>query len=230
MAELNFSTAPTPDPPQAAFDQHLPLSSTIQQDFSRASYFSIDFYKKYFDVSTEEITKKVKMAVNPTDKKFLTNQNQPELYGSIWSTITSLFVSMIFGNLSSMMSGKYWEGNISSMITASFFCFFYIIISPILYKFLAKHDEFPSYIALVSLLGYSTLYFIPISFGRFLVGRKINILISIAGGAAMAYSIFVKLVAFYSDDTSKTKTMIANLAIAGITFLVLVFIQYLAFK
>lgn len=231
MDDLNFSTSPPQQPPQAAFDDHLPLSGVLNQEFSRSSYFSLNYYKRYFNISTDDITSRIKHAINPVDKKFLTTNSAPELYGTLWSTITALFISMIFGNLSAWKTyGNAWRRNISSMVTASIFCFFYLVGSPIAYKFLAKASEIPSFVSLLSLLGYSNLYLIPIAILRFLVGKKIDFLISIAGGIAVAYSIFIKLTAFYNETSNKQKMMIPNLSLAAAAFFKVFVIQYLSFK
>ena len=74
------------------------------------------------------------------------------------------------------------------------------------------------------------LFMIPITVLRFIVGKKIDFFVSLLGGCAAGYSIFVKLSAFYNDQTANMKMSYINLIYAAATILLFIFVQYLCYK
>ena len=118
---------------------------------------------------------------------------------------------MVFGNLSSMLRIKEWSRSISHMVTGSIISFFYIVASPFVYKWISKENNPPSIISLVSLLGYNYIYLIPTALVRFVVGKKIDFLVSVIGGLIAGYSNIVKLNAFYNDSTANQNMKSKNL-------------------
>jgi hypothetical protein len=232
MEELAFATSEQPVVTPAFNEATMLMDGTVpKQNFSISSIFSWNYYKQFFNVTTDDIIERVKLAINPRDKKFLSSQDQPELYGPIWATITSGFVSMVFGNLSAWITyGKDWKRSISHVFTAETICFIYTFLSPLLYRSLGKASNPPSVISLMGLFGYTLLFMIPISAARFIVGKKLDFIISIAGSLVAGYSIFNKLVAFYNDHDASMKMGTINLIYAGITILLIILVQYLCFK
>ena len=232
MEELSFSTniGTGSESLGQVYNPATPLSDGTE-NFSKSSFFSWNYYKKYFNVSTEDIISRAKMCCDPRDKKFLQSQNESELYGAIWSLITSLFLCMVIGNISSMISlGNAWNRSISHIITASTLCFIYVFLSPFVYRYLTKSFAPPSTVSLISLFGYTLLLMVPIAIVRLIIGRMLNIIASIAGGALCGYSIFIKLSAFYNEENSKKKIIPINAIFSLVTLLVVMLSEYLCFK
>ena len=232
MEDLSFATSEQPQI-NHPFTEATPLGdgTTQPQSFSFSSLFSWNYYKQFFNVTSDDIVERIKLAINPRDKKFLSSQSQQELYGPIWATITSGFASMIFGNLSAWIAyGSNWKRNIANVFTAEIFCFIFTFLSPFLYRYLGKANNPPSIISLMGLFGYTLLFMIPIAAARFIVGKKIDFIVSFAGSAVAGYSIFIKLSAFYNDQNASVKMGTINLAYGASTILLIVLVQYLCFK
>ena len=232
MEELSFSTniGSGSESLGQVYNPAAPLSDGAES-FSKSSLFSWNYYKQFFNVSTEEIISRAKMCCDPRDKKFLQSQNVLELYGAIWSLVTSLFLCMVIGNVSSMLSlGDKWNRSISHIITASTLCSIYVFLTPFVYRYLTKSYAPPSTVSLISLFGYTLLLMVPIAAVRLIIGRMLNIIASIAGGAVCGYSIFIKLSAFYNEENSKQKILQINAIFALITLLIVMLSEYLCFK
>eukprot|EP00658_Telonema_sp_P-2_P004379 TRINITY_DN1163_c0_g1_i2.p1 TRINITY_DN1163_c0_g1~~TRINITY_DN1163_c0_g1_i2.p1 ORF type:complete len:162 (-),score=30.98 TRINITY_DN1163_c0_g1_i2:899-1384(-) len=74
-------------------------------DFSDASRFSVEFYRQYFDVDTDQVQSRIMKALKPMSSSFIDEVGpNPDLYGPFWISATLVFVTAAAGNLASYIS------------------------------------------------------------------------------------------------------------------------------
>eukprot|EP00456_Euglypha_rotunda_P016130 TRINITY_DN15278_c0_g2_i1.p1 TRINITY_DN15278_c0_g2~~TRINITY_DN15278_c0_g2_i1.p1 ORF type:complete len:182 (+),score=29.08 TRINITY_DN15278_c0_g2_i1:107-652(+) len=125
MSEIHIGMTEKPDPPQIEF-QDIPHSNQGSGGYSadtkedtdqllspptvlvnnpggpdpNASFVSIDFYRKYFDVSTSTVLSRVWRASFPIPgQQFYQEDDRPDLYGSFWIATTVVLLLAASGNL-----------------------------------------------------------------------------------------------------------------------------------
>lgn len=81
------------------------------------SFWTVEYYQKYFNVTTEDVVERIKRSVIPfgSDNYLVSHiRPNPDLYGPIWICITLIFSIAISGNIAnyfqSASSGKFhWK-------------------------------------------------------------------------------------------------------------------------
>lgn len=69
--------------------------------------FSINYWREYFDVTEQEITAKVKAAVNPTTNEFeQLIEAKVDLYGPFWISTTLIFTMIVAPGIWSIFGSK----------------------------------------------------------------------------------------------------------------------------
>lgn len=71
------------------------------------SVWQIEYYQKYFNVSTNEVLARISGSIVPTfNQNFLINKIRPnpDLYGPFWICTTLIFTIAISGNMYSFLS------------------------------------------------------------------------------------------------------------------------------
>lgn len=149
-----------------------------QEDSSTAAigpkknFFSFAFYQQYFDVDTEQVTKRLVNSAIPTHKNFITEfvQPIPDLYGPFWVCCTLVFSIGIFSNIAQYIENKGGAGEYGSdfrMVTgASSLIASYVLIVPFIISttlWYRKADIQYSFLEVVCAYGYSLAIFIPVS-------------------------------------------------------------------
>ncbi|GMR34294.1 hypothetical protein PMAYCL1PPCAC_04489, partial [Pristionchus mayeri] len=136
------------------------------------NFFSFSFYQQYFDVDTDQVTKRLVNSFIPTHKNFITEfvQPIPDLYGPFWVCCTLIFSIGIFSNIAQYIENQGGAGEYGSdfrMVTgatsliASYVLFIPLIISTTLWY--RKADIQYSFLEVVCAYGYSLAIFIPVS-------------------------------------------------------------------
>lgn len=149
----------------------------------KSHMFQINFYRKYFDLDTDEFILKLKNAINPLNKESTTIQHEEdsatELYGFIWITGSLIFLMFVSSTGSNILanwlhsSDKKYEYDFD-LLTLSI-CLFYgynIIIPLALYAFTTWGLKFPQGISLtrvISIYGYTNILWLPITVVNFLI-------------------------------------------------------------
>ena len=65
-----------------------------------SSLFSLEPYKRYFDVDTADVLHRLRLACIPFGSAFATTVHEkPDLYGPLWIAATLVFLSSTTGNL-----------------------------------------------------------------------------------------------------------------------------------
>lgn len=200
-------------------------------DFSKSSLFSLNFYKQYFNVTPDEIKLHMKLAILPNDKRFLTDPSQTELYGAFWFCVTSTFISGAFGNIHNILQDNKNEYvyDISNNITALSVCLIYTFIGPYIYRFYTKKYDPPRLISLMSLLGYSMLYLVPISI-MILLTPFFKTVTSLLGAVLYSLSLFRKVHGYYTVASYAKEARIFNIALCVASLLLVMFVEYILFR
>jgi len=134
--------------------------------------FSLEFYRRCWDVTTNEVRLRVKSAVYPKQDFISGLHGKPDLYGPFWVAVTLCFSTAICGNLSNFIQNR---GNSSFKYTPEFervtsaasAIFGYAFIFPFVMSIVLHYSKIMMGFSAVELLtayGYSLSVFIPISF------------------------------------------------------------------
>ena len=218
--ESNYIKSPIPNP--------LLENTQFSPQIVNASIFSLDYYKHFFNVNTEDVGKRILMTINPLEKQFFTVANPPDLYGPIWISFTSIFLMLIFGNLTCLFDqGRQWTFNFYPFVVAGILTSLYVFGCPFLYRYFARLLESPTIIQLICLFGYSTVFMIPTGLFCLIVGLKASFFIGLIGSFIMGWSIFTKLNHFYE---SSPRALIPNLVASGISSVVCFLVAFLLFR
>ncbi|CAJ0963485.1 unnamed protein product, partial [Mesorhabditis belari] len=139
---------------------------------TKRNFFSFSFYQQFFDVDTEQVTKRLMNSVIPTHNSFIADfiQPMPDLYGPFWVAVTLVFSIGIFSNIAQYIENEGGTGEYGSdfrMVTgASTLITSYLVFIPlILYALIwyRKSEVQFSYFEILCAYGYSLTIFIPVS-------------------------------------------------------------------
>ena len=141
------------------------VGMTFQKTWVDKMLCCLDFLRKYFTITTDEVRQRLIHGLIPFNSKFYDiSVNSPDLYGPFWIYTTLIFVIAAGGSLS-----KYFQGK----TTSNFFQQFVPVAGAIIYTigfglpfviyiFLKCFGESTSYFSIVCVYGYSLTVFIPI--------------------------------------------------------------------
>lgn len=229
--------------PQTPLQQH---TDSLTKSFE-GGYFSLNHYRQYFNIDTNEFIDNCKSSLNPLAK--LPNDDNYEspgdLYGAVWITATLLFLLFFCNSLAELLSSWFSITNPDDSIKINYFkmlvssinlLYGYIIIIPtLLYLIIAfylKISPLMSLTKFISIYAYTNLLWIPAALLSIFRGFLINhngmdsILkwTCIAIGALLSgCSIMIKLKDYFdnsfSEENEKEKiTLLALLGLAHFGF------------
>lgn len=138
--------------------------------------FSFDFYSRYFDVDTDDVTSRLLWSVFPGGKTgaFLRSKIRPnpDLYGPFWVCVTLVFSVAISGNLASYLtdqgpSKRRWHYDFHQVTLAATAVFTYACLVPaLLYSVLwwaSSGSKSLPFVQLICVYGYSLTIYVPAS-------------------------------------------------------------------
>jgi len=137
-----------------------------------ATFYSIDYYRTFFNVSTAQILKRLSKAVvplpgNPFYREEDTENNKPDLYGPFWICTTVIISMAAAGNLGSYFTEpqkQEWQTDFELMTMAASVFYFSISVAPfLLYLALSRVGLDKSLVEVVSIYGYSLTVYVPAS-------------------------------------------------------------------
>lgn len=148
---------------------------------SAKSFWSIDYYQKFFDVDTRDVVERIIASVTPKwDNKLKHHvQTKPDLYGPFWISVTLIFTIAISGNVANYLqhaNTKYhWKYDFHLVSYAATAIFAYVTLVPSILWGLLKwssqvndvqgleEDASPGALELICIYGYSLFIYIPVS-------------------------------------------------------------------
>ncbi len=137
-----------------------------------ASWWNVDYYKPYFDLSTQDAIRRVGRAMWPfTKQSFVEAEQKADLYVPIWTYFTLVITMSSFGSLVAAMDASTSSGTITLSLDYSKISYcatvlgFFFFINPALFCIFFKCKGSAIGLAqLICMAGYSLVPFIPISF------------------------------------------------------------------
>ncbi|XP_014249354.1 protein YIPF2 [Cimex lectularius] len=139
----------------------------------KVSVWQLEFYKKLFDVDTEEVLHRLRWSFVPYGNFLQTCvKDKPDLYGPFWISMTLIFSMTITGNIadyfqSSLGEDRHWKYNFHTVTTIAMVIFFYSWLLPcVIWAFLHWYGsslEKLKLMQIISLYGYCLFIFVPLS-------------------------------------------------------------------
>jgi hypothetical protein len=135
-----------------------------------ASYFSLDYYKQFFDVDTDQVVFRIKSSFWPIKNTFMAQvAGKGDMYGPIWVSSTLIFMMAFAGNIvdwkesykTNNVDG--WHYDFNKVTLAATVIYTYITVIPLLlwavFKYSATNP--PSLLDTITVYGYSMFVYIP---------------------------------------------------------------------
>eukprot|EP01006_Ploeotia_vitrea_P043393 TRINITY_DN66724_c4_g4_i2.p1 TRINITY_DN66724_c4_g4~~TRINITY_DN66724_c4_g4_i2.p1 ORF type:complete len:282 (+),score=132.35 TRINITY_DN66724_c4_g4_i2:100-945(+) len=140
-----------------------------QQDDSNASIFSMRYYRRFFNVTTNKVVHRLTRSVLPSTKEFLTEEERADLYGPLWICSTLVFLTAAAGNFASYLEfddadGKQtWKYDFEKVTLAASLFYSTISILPVaVYIWLRRLGQPRALTDLICIYGYSLTIFVPV--------------------------------------------------------------------
>lgn len=226
QADLQFDTVPTTAVPI----DNSPFANPITNDsYAQSSMFSFQYYRRFFDVTTEEVFSRIRAAIIPMERRFLHNIEKPDLYGPVWITATISFLTFAFGNISLWIRrGKDFTYSFGSLV------FTYVVLNlwtfggPFVIWYLDRAQG-PAITSVMTLFGYSTLYIAASSLTTILLGVKFGFVLVLVAAGAGAFSILTKMQYHERSESWKLKGMTVSSIAAIVYFFIHLFVHFICF-
>jgi hypothetical protein len=212
-------------------------SNQILRD-PNASYYSLAYYRCFFDVSTNQILSRLLRSLLPFKKFYTEDDNQPDYYGPFWICTTLIFVLAATGNFASYLlfrankangtetgdanakKEEVWNLNFSKITIAASVFYCYITVIPILFYYLISRAGVSgkSMMEISSLFGYSLF---PYLFACFLSIPPVSWLRWLSISFAYCFSILFLLKNLWTETNAKLVPIMIGLiaATAGLALL-----------
>lgn len=195
---------------------------------NQGSIFSLNFYRSYFNVDTNEVLHRLIMGLNPLDSDFTKEISRPDLYGPIWLTVTGPFLMLVLGNIYALVQGNR-HFNFASFVTSLMVTTLFTFGAPFGYRWFTASLSPPPIIMTICLFGYIMVHMIHVSFFCMIMGSNAAFLATILGGALAGVSLFRKLNSAY-DELSRGKALVPNIIISVIPGIVFFIAEHVCFQ
>ncbi|CAG5104291.1 Oidioi.mRNA.OKI2018_I69.chr1.g1181.t1.cds [Oikopleura dioica] len=193
------------------------------------SLFSISFYQKCWDVTTNEVRLRVKSAMMPREDFLKNLRGKPDLYGPFWVAVTLCFSTAICGNLANFVQNKgdpayVYAPEFERVTSAASAIFGYVFVFPMFLSVVMYYSKIMTGFSAVELLtayGYSLSIFIPISFFWIIPVEFIRWLLvifaSVVSGAVVGLPIYNGLKAVTNKQKAYAVLALAVVANLGLS-------------
>ncbi|KAL1509054.1 hypothetical protein ABEB36_003855 [Hypothenemus hampei] len=151
-----------------------------QETQPNKSFWTIEYYQKFFDVNTKDVLERIIASVTPKWDNSLKHhlRTKPDLYGPFWICVTLIFTIAISGNVANYLqhaSTKYhWKYDFHLVSYAATTICLYVVLVPCIIWALLKYTSItndieeleqdtvtPGALELVCIYGYSLFIYIP---------------------------------------------------------------------
>ena len=133
---------------------------------TKPKYWSVEFFKPFFDVTTEVILHRLLLALQPFSASDFFSGSLPDLYAPFWLATTLICVLTVSGNAASYLTlgAEHFSANLSLLVSCATLVYGIIATVPVGIYCMLKHESSEvRYLPLLSLYGYSLLPFLPAS-------------------------------------------------------------------
>nr|XP_023030103.1 protein YIPF1 isoform X2 [Leptinotarsa decemlineata] len=161
-------------------DKILPPLPSSRQGSSK-SFWSMEYYQKFFDVDTKDVLDRILASVTPKWDNNLKHhlRAKPDLYGPFWISVTLVFTIAISSNIANYLQHAnetyHWRYDFHLVSYAATTIFLYVTLVPSILWGLLKwsmqvhniegldEDMSPGALELICVYGYSLFIYIPVS-------------------------------------------------------------------
>jgi len=186
------------------------------------SFFSLEFYRKCWDVTTNEVRLRVKSACYPRGDFISSLHGKPDLYGPFWVSVTLCFSTAICGNLANFIQNQgdplyKYTPEFERVTSAASAIFGYAFVFPFFISVVLYYSKIMCGFSTVELLtsyGYSLSIFIPISFMWMLPSEFIRWLLVIIGAVVSGAVVCLPIWQGLKEVMSNKKIAYAIIALA----------------
>eukprot|EP00808_Paulinella_micropora_P023127 g32247.t1 len=133
------------------------------QNFSNSSFFSLDFYRQFYDVTTVLVLKRLLKSLKPIGP-FFNDDDKPDMYGPFWICTTLIFLMAAGGNFADYLGASpdhVWKYNFKMVNWAAWVFYSSITIIPIAVWFALNRTLEKLLVDIITLYGYSFTVYIP---------------------------------------------------------------------
>ncbi|KAG0017088.1 hypothetical protein BGZ80_008628 [Entomortierella chlamydospora] len=147
-----------------AFDPH----RSIQDQTVKKPIWSIEYYARFFDVDTAQVTERCMASIIPKQNFLEVMGGSPDLYGPFWIPTTVIFVlfvtSSIMESINAYMSSTPYTYDISQLTFAFGTIYSYAFLVPSMIWGATKYFGCqPDLLEMLALYGYGLTIWIPVS-------------------------------------------------------------------
>lgn len=136
------------------------------QDDSNASVWTLNYYRRFFDVNTQQVAQRLFKALMPL-QQFYTEESKPDLYGPFWISTTLIFLMAAAGNFANYLShddATEWSYDFTKLTVAATCLYAIITVVPLcVWFFLDRVGSKKGLVEVISVYGYSLFVFVPTS-------------------------------------------------------------------
>lgn len=126
-----------------------PLSNPTEVPLPKYPIWTVEYFQKYFDVTSEDVYERIKGALFPTyGVNYLQRyiRAKPDVYGPFWICLTLVFSIAISGNFANYIQvaghpDYHWKYNFHAVSSAATAIFSYAWLLPLILWAFVKYKE-----------------------------------------------------------------------------------------
>ncbi|KAI9760406.1 MAG: hypothetical protein M4579_001702 [Chaenotheca gracillima] len=181
--------------------------------------WTLSFYAQFFDVDTNEVLRRCRVALFPRANFLDVLEGNPDLYGPFWIATTVVVILFLTGTISEYLSraGKsHFEYNFKLLSGAAGLIYGYTGVIPVALFGLLKWfgSESANVLECWALYGYANLIWIPVALISWSRVTILNYVFVAVGFAFSAFFLFRNLYPVLSATSLKTSKILLILVIA----------------
>ncbi|KAL0107729.1 hypothetical protein PUN28_014781 [Cardiocondyla obscurior] len=150
------------------------------EDTVQRSFWTIEYYQKFFNVNTNDVVERIKRSIIPygNENYLITHiRPNPDLYGPFWICVTLVFFIAISKNMANFLTVNHWRYDFHIISYVATFIFLYSWFLPLALwgalkwtnssrnteEELIESYAIPGLLELLCLYGYSLSIYIPVT-------------------------------------------------------------------
>eukprot|EP00124_Ichthyophonus_hoferi_P001829 Ihof_evm10s107 gene=Ihof_evmTU10s107 len=180
------------------------------------SLWTMNYYAQYFNVNTEDVTKRILLGIWPYKGSLLdTVSSNPDLYGPFWVTTTLIFTIGMTGNLATYIAKTEgaWQYDFTKVTSGATVMYSYVTLLPLaIWAFLTFYVKANiKLIEIVCLFGYSVAIYIPMSMICITPSEAVRWLVVVLAFALSSWTLLANLLPFIQSLHQKTAYIVLGM-------------------
>ncbi|KAI9205958.1 uncharacterized protein BJ171DRAFT_500192 [Polychytrium aggregatum] len=170
------------------------VPSTPDVGAIKPAFWTLDYYKQYFDVDTNEVVSRITASLLPKDDFVALVGGKPDLYGPFWISTTVIFTlfvtSTIAGSISAIINDQPFNYDMALLSFAVGAVYFYAAVMPLVIWAVARYFASPSSVfEIIDVYGYGLTIWVPASLICVIPSNLIQWILVLAAFASSTYFI-----------------------------------------